>query len=40
MFIPFSNILLEWQSIIIFISIGSMILGAVAAMVQVNFKRP
>ena len=39
MFIPFSNILLEWQTIIIFISIGSMILGAVAAMVQKNFKR-
>ena len=39
MFIPFSNILLEWQTIIIFISITSMILGAVAAMVQKNLKR-
>ncbi len=39
MFIPFSNILLEWQSIIIFISVASMILGAVAAMVQKNLKR-
>ena len=39
MFIPFSNILLEWQTIIIFISIASMILGAVAAMAQKNFKR-
>ena len=39
MFVPFSNILLEWQTIIIFISIASMILGAVAAMVQTNFKR-
>ena len=39
MLIPFSNILLEWQTIIIFISIASMILGAVAAMVQKNFKR-
>ena len=39
MYIPFSNILLEWQTIIIFISIASMILGAVAAMVQKNFKR-
>ena len=39
MFIPFANILLEWQTIIIFISIASMILGAVAAMVQKNFKR-
>ena len=34
MFVPFSNILLEWQTIIIFISIASMILGAVAAMTQ------
>ena len=39
MFIPFSKVLLEWQTIIIFISIASMILGAVAAMVQKNFKR-
>ncbi len=39
MSIPFSNILLEWQTIIIFISIASMILGAVAAMIQKNFKR-
>ena len=39
MFIPFSNILLEWQTIIIFISIASMILGAVAAMAQKNLKR-
>ena len=39
MFVPFSNILLEWQTIIIFISIASMILGAVAAMIQTNFKR-
>ncbi len=39
MFIPFANILLEWQTIIIFISIASMILGAVAAMIQKNFKR-
>ncbi len=39
MYIPFSNILFEWQTIIIFISIASMILGAVAAMVQKNFKR-
>ena len=39
MFIPFSKILLEWQTIIIFISIGSMLLGAVAAIVQKNIKR-
>ena len=37
--VPFSNILLEWQTIIIFLSIASMILGAVAAMIQKNFKR-
>ena len=39
MFIPFSNILAEWQTIIIFISIASMILGAVAAISQKNIKR-
>ena len=39
MFVPFSNILLEWQTIIIFISIASMILGAVAAIAQKNIKR-
>ena len=39
MLIPFSNILLEWQTILIFISIASMILGAVAAIVQQNIKR-
>ncbi|OUX53011.1 MAG: NADH-quinone oxidoreductase subunit N [Pelagibacteraceae bacterium TMED287] len=37
--IPFENILLEWQSIIIFISISSMILGAIAAIGQKNIKR-
>ncbi len=39
MFVPFSKILIEWQTIIIFISISSMILGAVAAIVQTNIKR-
>ena len=39
MLIPFSNILLEWQTIIVFISIASMILGATAAIVQKNIKR-
>jgi NADH-quinone oxidoreductase subunit N len=39
MLIPFANILQEWQMIIIFISIASMILGAVAAIVQKNIKR-
>ncbi len=36
---PFANILVEWQSIIIFISVASMILGAVAAIGQNNIKR-
>ena len=39
MLIPFAGILLEWQTIIIFISIASMLLGAVAAIVQKNIKR-
>ena len=39
MHIPFANVLSEWQVIIIFISIGSMILGAVAAIGQKNIKR-
>ena len=39
MFVPFANILMEWQIIIIFISVASMILGAVAAIVQNNIKR-
>ncbi len=39
MMVPFSNILLEWQTILIFISIASMILGAVAAISQKNIKR-
>ncbi len=36
---PFKNIITEWQNIIIFISIASMILGAVAAIGQKNIKR-
>ena len=39
MLIPFSKILMEWQTIIIFICIASMILGAVAAIGQKNIKR-
>ena len=39
MLIPFSNIIAEWQTIIIFMSISSMILGAVAAIGQKNIKR-
>ncbi|RPG95869.1 MAG: NADH-quinone oxidoreductase subunit NuoN [Candidatus Pelagibacter sp. TMED165] len=37
--IPFENILSQWQTIIVFISIASMILGAVAAIGQTNIKR-
>ncbi len=37
--VPFSNIINEWQTIIVFISIASMILGAVAAIGQKNIKR-
>tara|TARA_B100000700_G_scaffold22512_1_gene21830 strand:- start:4 stop:1419 length:1416 start_codon:yes stop_codon:yes gene_type:complete len=36
---PFSNVQSDWQSIIIFLSIASMILGAVAAIGQTNIKR-
>ncbi len=37
--VPFKMILSEWQLIIIFLSIASMILGAVAAIGQTNIKR-
>ena len=37
--IPFSEILAQWQPILIFISLASMILGAVAAIGQSNIKR-
>ena len=39
MLVPFSKILMEGQTIIIFISIASMILGAIAAIGQKNIKR-
>ena len=39
LYIPFFNAIDEWQNIIIFISICSMILGAVAAIGQKNIKR-
>ncbi len=39
MYIPFREIINEWQYILVFISIGSMILGAVAAIGQNNIKR-
>ncbi len=37
--VPFSNAVIEWQSILIFISVASMILGSVAAIGQKNIKR-
>ena len=37
--VPFANVLIEWQSIMIFMSVASMILGAVAAIGQKNIKR-
>ena len=39
MYIPFINLIDQWQTIIIFLSIASMILGAVAAIGQNNIKR-
>jgi len=39
MYVPFINVISQWQIIIIFLSIGSMILGAVAAIGQNNIKR-
>ena len=39
MHVPFINMMHEWQGIIIFLSIASMILGAVAAIGQSNIKR-
>ena len=39
LYIPFVNIIDQWQSIIVFISIASMVFGAVAAIGQSNLKR-
>ena len=39
LYIPFIHVLDQWQMIIIFISLASMILGAVAAIGQTNLKR-
>jgi len=39
MMVPFAEITADWQQIIVFISIGSMILGAFAAIGQTNIKR-
>jgi len=39
MYVPFINVINQWQTIIIFLSIATMILGAVAAIGQTNIKR-
>ena len=39
MYVPFLNVIDQWQMIIVFISIASMILGATAAIGQKNIKR-
>jgi len=39
MYVPFLNVLDQWQMIIVFLSVASMILGAVAAIGQNNIKR-
>ena len=39
MYVPFVNVISHWQAIVIFLSIASMILGAVAAIGQSNIKR-
>jgi len=39
LYVPFANMIDQWQMIIIFLSIASMIFGAVAAIGQTNLKR-
>ena len=39
MYLPFQGVLNQWQYILVFMSIASMILGAVAAIGQTNIKR-
>ena len=39
LYVAFGNIIIEWQTILIFISVASMILGAVAAIGQNNINR-
>jgi len=39
LYVPFINIIDQWQTIIVFLSIGSMILGSLAAIGQKNIKR-
>jgi len=39
MYVPFFNLIIQWQTIIVFLSIASMVFGAVAAIGQSNIKR-
>ena len=39
LYVPFLNLIDQWQMIIIFLSIASMLFGAVAAIGQTNLKR-
>tara|TARA_B100001057_G_scaffold448563_1_gene489001 strand:- start:5376 stop:6794 length:1419 start_codon:yes stop_codon:yes gene_type:complete len=39
LYVPFLNLISQWQMILIFLSIASMLLGAVAAIGQTNLKR-
>ncbi len=39
LYIPFLNLIDQWQMILVFISIASMLLGAIAAIGQTNLKR-
>ncbi len=39
LFVPFLNLIDQWQMILVFLSIASMLLGAIAAIGQTNIKR-
>ena len=39
LYVPFSNLLDQWQMIVVFLSIASMLFGAIAAIGQTNIKR-
>jgi len=39
LYVPFLNLIDQWQMIVIFLSIGSMLFGAIAAIGQTNIKR-
>ena len=36
---PFGGLLVEWRQVVVFLSVASMVLGAVAAIAQTNIKR-